>query len=250
VKFNIDNQLKMLYENIEIQKNVFVNCRKMKVKKIISSLSTCVLPDLSRYSSRLGYIYPMLESDLMVGSPPDSNAGYAYAKRLIQFESNLTNSMDIGTRSVTFTPTNIFGPYDHFSEERSHFIAALIHKVSLLKDGDDLILYGTGHELRQNIYAPDLARMIVKIVEKYEDPETIFLSVEENIKTVDVAKTILKVAGKTNEICFPHKNLAGQFRKDVEISKFKSFYSDFKFTPFEEAIKVTYEWYMENKEIM
>jgi GDP-L-fucose synthase len=245
IKFNTDNQRKLLYDNIEIQKNIFENCRRKNVKKIVSSLSTCVMPDLANYPARIGYTYPMYEYDLRVASPPDSNAGYAYAKKLLLFESDYTNN-NSDVKSITFVPSNVYGPYDNFDNDDAHFVSAMIRKVSALKEGETLEVWGTGKEMRQQLYVEDLCRAIIILLDNYEDGNVpIIISPDENLTIEHMTSAIIQALGKNNKTGYV-KKYAGQIRKDASNGLFKSLYPDFTFTDFETGIEKTYMWYKEN----
>ena len=58
------------------QENIFKLCKEFKVQKLVSCLSTCIFPDKTTY--------PIDESMIHNGPPHHSNAGYAYAKRMVR----------------------------------------------------------------------------------------------------------------------------------------------------------------------
>ena len=61
-----------------------------------------------------------------------------------------------GANYSTFSPSNIYGPEDHFDSEKSHFVPALISKVSKIDDYGVLELWGNGKPLRQQLFVDDL----------------------------------------------------------------------------------------------
>ena len=83
------------------------------------------------------------------GAPHTSNDAYAYAKRMIEIQSNAYNEQ-YGTNYFCIIPTNIYGPYDNFNLNDAHVIPALIHKCYLAKYNDEpFIVAGSGKPLRQ-----------------------------------------------------------------------------------------------------
>lgn len=59
-----------------MQENIFKLCKEFGVQKLVSCLSTCIFPDKTTY--------PIDETMIHNGPPHFSNAGYAYAKRMVR----------------------------------------------------------------------------------------------------------------------------------------------------------------------
>ena len=74
------------------------------------------------------------------------------------------NTKDIDYRTVM--PTNIYGPGDHYDEEKSHVIPALIMKSRKLQINKQpkIELWGPGNAKREFLYVDDLARACVFIM--------------------------------------------------------------------------------------
>src|SRR4051794_37645734 len=72
---NMARNAEFLVDNMMINHSVIQCCHEIKVKKLISCLSTCIFPDKTTY--------PIDETMVHNGPPHDSNFGYSHAKRLI-----------------------------------------------------------------------------------------------------------------------------------------------------------------------
>ena len=57
VKFNSENQLRMLNENIEISKNVIMAAHECKIKKLINMSSSCIYPPLLKKECLMRIVY-------------------------------------------------------------------------------------------------------------------------------------------------------------------------------------------------
>ena len=99
-------KVEMFEINVLINLNVIRVCHKLKVKKLISCLSTCIFPDKVKY--------PINEGMLHKGSPHDSNYGYAYAKRMLEIHSRLYREQ-YNDNFICIIPTNIYGEHDNFN---------------------------------------------------------------------------------------------------------------------------------------
>ena len=262
---NMNQKVDMLEQNLIMNYNVVKICHKLKVKKTICCLSTCIFPDKTTY--------PINETMLHDGPPHDSNNAYAYAKRMLEVHCNAYNEQ-YGDNFVCIIPTNIYGPHDNFSLEDAHVIPALIHKCYLAKQsGEKFVVRGTGKPLRQFIYSTDLAKLILMIMRHYHEKTPIILSVDEKDETsiANVAKLIAKEYDYEDMLEFDDSYSDGQYKKTADNSKLKKVFENlnlkerkeskgvetkgveeteaFKFTPINEGIRETVKWFKANYDV-
>mmetsp|Transcript_85684 Transcript_85684/g.167656 ORF Transcript_85684/g.167656 Transcript_85684/m.167656 type:complete len:320 (-) Transcript_85684:194-1153(-) len=239
---NLKYKVEFYRENVLINDNVMECCREFNVVKLVSCLSTCIFPDKTTY--------PIDETMVHNGPPHSSNAGYAYAKRMIDVMNKCYNE-EYGCNYTSIIPTNIYGPHDNFSIEDGHVIPGLIHKCyNAKKDGTDLTIWGTGSPLRQFIYSEDLARLTVWVMREYHSPEPIILSVgeEDEVSIADVARCVAKAMKFEGNIVFDTTKSDGQFKKTASNKKLRELYPDFQFTPIQEGLQAACDWFVENYE--
>ena len=157
-----------------------------------------------------------------------------------------------GDNFVCVIPTNIYGPVDNFSLEDGHVIPALIHKCYLAKErGEDFVVRGSGSPLRQFIYSTDLAKLMMWVLEKYEEDGSIILSVGEKdeVSIKDVAMEIGRSFDYKDRIVFDTTFSDGQYKKTADNHKLMNLIGDFEFIGIEEGIKRSVEWFVENYEV-
>tara|TARA_R100000008_G_C3581279_1_gene168674 strand:+ start:338 stop:1234 length:897 start_codon:yes stop_codon:yes gene_type:complete len=238
IKDNLENQAEYYYKNTIINTNLIHSAHKNGVKRVLASLSTCAFPDVLP-------LYPFKEEDMYNGLPAISNLSYGYTKRSLHMQV-LSYRTQYGLNYSTFCPSNIYGPGDHFSSEKSHFIAALVTKVSMAANEDTIKLWGTGEPLRQYLYVDDLCDIIPKMLENHNTDIPIIVAPKDNLSIKEMAEKMVGISGKKLRIEFNGK-LDGQYRKDGSNKKLLNLIGDYKFTTIEEGLKKTYEWYKENK---
>jgi GDP-L-fucose synthase len=239
---NMKYKVDMLEKNLTINSNVLKASHIIKVKKLIGCLSTCIFPDKTTY--------PINESMLHLGPPHFSNDAYAYAKRILEIQCRAYREQ-YGDNFVCIIPTNIYGPNDNFNLEDSHVIPALIHKCYLAKkNSKPFVVNGTGTPLRQFIYSEDLAKLIMFVLEKYNDIEPIILSVNEcdEISIKDIVSIISKEFDYDNVVWDSTKS-DGQYKKTADNSKLQSLIN-FEFTKIDIGIKNTIKWFIDNYETL
>jgi GDP-L-fucose synthase len=237
---NMACKVDMYEKNILINTNVLKVCHEIKVKKLISCLSTCIFPDKTTY--------PINETMLHDGPPHTSNDAYAYAKRMLEVQSRAYQEQ-YNDKFICIIPTNIYGPHDNFNLQDSHVIPALIHKCYLAKkENKQFLIAGSGTPLRQFMYSEDLATLILWTLENYNDKESIILSVpESDEKSINyIATCIARKFNYENNMEFDTDKPDGQFKKTADNSKLMSFIKSFQFTPIEEGITKTIDWFVNN----
>jgi len=240
---NMRNNLDFLRNNLHINDNVLQTSHEMGVKKVISCLSTCIFPDKTTY--------PIDETMVHNGPPHPSNFGYSYAKRLVDVQNRGYFEKGSQTVFTSVIPCNVFGPWDNYNLESSHVIPGLIHKLYMAKkNGTEGTIFGTGKPLRQFIYSLDLARLMLWVLDHYNDVDPIILSVDEQdeVTIKDVAEMVASSLGFTEPLQYDTSKADGQYKKTASNGKLRKLYPDFKFTPFSEAIDSSVKWFVENYE--
>jgi len=256
IAYNEANQLSIYENNTLMNTNILSTCRELEVERVLSCLSTCVFPQAE--------IYPQMEDDFFcafnIGTPdnPEPHAyvhpfeghmGYGWSKRMLHVHTLLCRQA--GYNYSTFTPSNLYGPHDHMGEDSSHFVASLLHKVEQLDDanlghGETLHLLGDGKALRQFLYAPDLAKVIPRLLEEHNGHLPLIITPKENLSIDEMAKMAMKVLNKNASIEYSGDHI-GQYRKDCSSRLARVLLRGFRFTPFEEGILQTYEWYRKSR---
>uniref|UniRef100_H2YDP0 GDP-L-fucose synthase n=1 Tax=Ciona savignyi TaxID=51511 RepID=H2YDP0_CIOSA len=237
---NMKANLQFFRINTAINDNVLSIAQETGVRKVVSCLSTCIFPDKTTY--------PIDESMIHNGPPHDSNYGYSYAKRMIDVMNKGFNQQH-GTEFTAVVPTNVFGPHDNFNLEEGHVMPGLIHKVYKCKENKTpFIVWGTGSARRQFIYSKDLGRLFLWVLREYKETEPIILSVseEDEISIKEAAEFVAKGFDFDGEFQYDRTRSDGQFKKTASNAKLRKYLPDFQFTPMEQAIRETCEWFTAN----
>merc|ERR1711976_80321 len=240
---NMKANLEFFRINMAINDNVLSLAKEFKVEKVVSCLSTCIFPDKTTY--------PIDETMVHNGPPHTSNYGYSYAKRMIDV-MNKGYNQQYGCNFTSVVPTNVFGAHDNFNLEESHVIPGLVHKLyDCTRTGGDhkpFTVWGTGKALRQFIWSEDLGRLFLWVMRDYDETEPIILSVSEaEEKSIDeAAKSVAKAYKFNGEWKYDTTRSDGQYKKTASNDKLRKYLPDFKFTPFDEAIQKSVDWFIAN----
>uniref|UniRef100_A0A671VTG3 GDP-L-fucose synthase n=2 Tax=Sparus aurata TaxID=8175 RepID=A0A671VTG3_SPAAU len=237
---HMKENMHFLRDNLRINDNVLQTAHEMGVTKVLSCLSSCIFPDKTTY--------PIDETMIHNGQPHDSNFGYSYAKRMIDVQ-NRAYFQQFGRRYTAIIPTNVFGPYDNFNIENGHVLSALMNKTYKAKtEGTPVTVCGTGAPRRQFIYSLDLGRLIVWVLREYEEIAPIILSVneEDEVSIKEAVEMIADALDFKGKIQFDTTLPDGQMKKTASNAKLRRYLPNFTFTPLQEAIKKTCDWFVAN----
>ena len=238
VKKNALANADLFSDNIRMNTNVLTVAAEEGVPRVISVLSSCAF--------RVFPERPSNEADLHEGLPFDGNLGYGCAKRMLDIQTKLI-SKQYGYDYTTLTPVTMYGPNDNWNLEEGHVIASLIHKCFLAKLwGQPLEVWGSGKAVRQFVYSPDVARLLILALETYHQPETFVIAPDAGISVRALVEEIVQVMGFQGPVLFDETKPEGQLIKVILSKKFSGCFPDFKFTPLREGLQKTVEWFMKN----
>jgi GDP-L-fucose synthase len=242
IKENINHPAEFIHKNVLMNSYMIHYSSKYNVKKLLATLSNCAYPDIAKN-------YPMTEDQLHNDLPAPTNLAYGYSKRMLDIYIKAYRKQH-GCKFISAIPCSIYGPYDRFENEKGHFLAALIKKIYYAnkKNEGTIKLFGTGKPLRQYIYSEDLAKILLILLEKYNDENPVNIAPEENLSIKKIAETAIRVTGSNLDIYFDESSPDGQYRKDLSNKKLFNIIGHFKFTPLSEGIKKTYQWFETNSE--
>jgi GDP-L-fucose synthase len=240
VKANSEALGTFYHDNIMINSNLLESCIKYSIPKVVSVLSTCIYPD-AQYVS-----YPLTEDQLHLGPPHDSNFGYAYAKRMLDVQTRAYRKQH-GVNYITVIPNNLFGEHDNFHLEDSHVIPAIMRKIweAKLNNKPTVEIWGDGSPLREFTYSGDIARILLKVSEEYNEEQPLNIGNTEEHSIASVAKKLVKYLEYDGKLFFNTDKPSGQFRKPSSNKKFlgKTSWRAEDYTPFDIALKKTCDWF-------
>jgi GDP-L-fucose synthase len=235
---NMEFPADFFMDNIRMNTNVIQACKELKVKKLVSFLSTCVFPD--------NVEYPLDENKIELGPPHHSNFAYAYAKRMADIQIRAFNKQ-YGTQYFSVIPCNVYGPNDNYSLESGHVIPMLIHKCYLAKKNKKTFeVWGDGTPLREFVYSKDVANIVDLLIQKYEGTEPVIISNPTEYTIKQVVDLIVEYMGFKGKVKWLTDKPNGQHRKPSSNAKLLSIIGDYEFTTLEKGLKESIEWFILN----
>ena len=144
----------------------------------------------------------------------------------------------------------MYGPHDHFEENRSHAMGALIGKIYSAKINDQktVDIWGTGKQIREWLYVKDGANALIKCLNLSSGNYLFNIGETKGISILDLANLIKDTIGWDGEFNFDTTKPEGVLEKKVDgsigmkIINWEPNYS------LKEGVKETIDWYIENYE--
>lgn len=235
---NDTNRTEFILENLKININLLESLIPFPETKLINLGSSCIYP--------LGAEIPIQETSLMTGPLEPTNSPYAMAK-LTAIEMGDALHKQHGHKIINIMPTNLYGPFDNFSETSSHVIPGLISRISKAKlNGDSVFkVWGTGNPLREFLYVDDLSDAINFLIENNHEPSIINVGSGEEISIMNLIKKIKEIVDFKGEIIFDESMPDGNPRKLLDSSKINKLGWK-STTSLDEGLSQTYKWYINN----
>lgn len=145
-----------------------------------------------------------------------------------------------GLPVITIRASNNYGPWQYPEK----FVPVIILKA--LQD-EKIPVYGDGSNVREWLYVEDCAEGIMAAIEKGKPGEIYNIGSKEEKQNIEVAKAILKLLGKGEELIEFVKDRPGHdFRYSLDTTKAKRDLGWEAKTSFDEGLKKTVEWYIEH----
>ena len=137
--------------------------------------------------------------------------------------------------------SNNYGPY-HFPEKLIPLI------IANALEGKELPVYGEGKNIRDWLYVRDHCKAIDLILENGRLGEVYNIGGHNEKTNLEVVKTVLKILGKSEDLIRFVKDRPGHdMRYAIDPTKIRNELGWYPETTFEEGIKKTTQWYLENR---
>lgn len=240
IQFGYKHSAELFKNNLEMTVNLLDSANKHNVKRIVNPISNCAYPAKATLFKEEEFwdgelhesvmVYGFVRKAFWVGS-------YAYAKQY---------NMDI----INIILSNMYGPEDHFEEERSHALGALIMKFVKAKESDapSVNVWGSGKPVREWLYVDDGAEAMLRAMDIGRHAEPINIGVAKGISVIQMAELIKEYVGYTGKIQLDPSKPDGAPYKTVDGTKGQRLLNWKPQMDFETGVKETISWYLKNKD--
>ncbi len=239
VKVNAAQNSRFFEDNTLINTSVLSAARALRIPRLVSILSTCAYPMFSDRATT--------EDDLQAGPAYDGNAGYGYAKRMLDLHTRLA-AKDEGFAWTTLTPVTMYGPHDSFHSEHGHVVGSLIRRCRTAKTtGTPYVVWGSGRAVRQFVFARDVARVALDALDRQCEPTTTIIAPDSGMTIRSLAEAIADAMAYSGQIVFDSTQPEGVPIKRLQSACFTSRFPGFQFTDLKNGLTETVRWFLKHE---
>jgi GDP-L-fucose synthase len=203
-----------IFENLQIQQNVFNAAFKVKTPHLLFLGSSCIYPKNAPQ--------PLQEEYLLTSPLEQTNEPYAIAK-IAGLKTAESFRRQYGLNWVSVMPTNLYGINDNYDLKNSHVIPGLIARLhEAIKNNDsEFKIWGTGKPRREFLFVDDMARACIHVmnVANPETPDFMNIGTGEDIEIGELAKKIAAKMGFKGSLVFDSSKPDGTMRKLLDVTK-------------------------------
>lgn len=230
-----------IYQNTMIESNIIHSSYLTGVKKLMFLGSSCIYPKFAEQ--------PITENSLLSGKLEPTNEPYALAK-ILGIKMCESYHSQYGVNFISAMPTNLYGINDNFDRLNSHVIPALIRKIHEAKINreNEISLWGTGEPLREFLFADDLAKALIFLMQNYDEPEIVNIGTGKDIKISELASMIKDIVGYEGKIVWDTSKPDGTMKKQLSVEKLNKLGWKYSVS-LREGLEITYKWFLEHFDI-
>jgi GDP-L-fucose synthase len=224
--------------NMPMIANLFEAAREQGVERIVNPISNCIYPKaLELFQENRVWdgpmeenveVYAMMRKSAWIGAK-------AYAKQY-------------GLETINLVISNMYGPEDHFEEQRSHALGALVMKFVAAKraGSPSVVVWGTGKAVREWIYVDDGAEAMIRALACEATSDLINVGIAEGVSVIELATRIKQIVGYEGEIMLDLSKPDGAPHKTVDGARGRALLGWSPGVRLEEGLKRTIDWYLEH----
>ncbi len=224
-----------LSDNLQIQVNVMDAALEHDVERLLFLGSSCIYPKLAPQ--------PIREDALLTGHLEPSNDAYAIAKiaGILQVQAV---RRQYSRPWISAMPTNLYGPGDTFTPERSHVLPALIRRYdeAVAAGVDEVVNWGTGTPRREFLHVDDMAAACLHLLETYDGPEQVNVGTGVDATVAEIAGLVAEVVGFHGQTRWDDSKPDGTPQKLLDVSRLAHAGWSARI-PLREGLEQTVEWY-------
>lgn len=238
IQFGLKHLAEIYQNGMLMQINLFDMCYRYHVKRLVNPISNCAYPGDATFFK---------ESEFWNGPLHESVRVYGMVRKM-SYIGSIAHREQYGLDTINLILSNMYGPGDHFDEERSHALGALIKKFADAKNNgtSQVTVWGTGKPVREWLHVDDGAKAMIKAlnVKTYKDP--INIGVGKGISIKDMTEVIKKYLGYDGNVVFDTTKIDGAPYKTMDGTLGKKLLHWEPEIAFQSGVKETIDWYIAN----
>lgn len=237
IQFGYKHPAELFHNNLHMTLNLLEASKIAGVKRLVNPISNCAYPgDATIFREEEFWNGPLHESVMVYGLVRKTSwvGAWAYARQY-------------GFDTINLILSNMYGPEDHFEEERSHALGALIMKFVRAKELDlpEVVIWGSGKPVREWLHVDDGAEAMVRALSVGPSIDPINVGVGLGISVLELAEMISEMVGYKGKLILDPSKPDGAAHKTVDGSKGREHFGWGPTRKLRQGVAETIKWYTE-----
>jgi GDP-L-fucose synthase len=236
IQFGYKHSAELFHNNLLMTLNLLAAARDFGVQRLVNPISNCAYPARATlFKEEEFWDGPLHESVLVYGFVRKAAwvGSWAYQKQ---------HGLDV----LNLILSNMYGPEDHFEEERSHALGALIMKMVRAKRQSlpEVVVWGSGKPVREWLHVDDGAEALVRGLDAAPTVAPVNVGVASGISILDMARLIQRLVGYEGRLVLDESKPDGAPYKTVDGSRGAALLGWTPTRDFEQGVRDTIAWYL------
>ena len=238
IQFGAKHPVELFQNNLQMTLNLLAAAKEFNVKRMVNPISNCAYP---------GKATLFKEEEFWDGPLHDSVLVYGFVRKAF-WVGSWAYAEQYNLDVINIILSNMYGPEDHFEEERSHALGALIMKFVKAKQNNEphVNVWGSGKPVREWLHVDDGAQAMIRSLNVKRTIEPVNIGVAEGISIIDMAEQIKSMVGYEGDIVLDPSKPDGAPYKTVDGTKGAALLNWKPEVAFNDGVKSTIEWYLKN----
>ena len=238
IQFGYKHPVELFQSNLQMTLNLLEAAHLNKVMRLVNPISNCAYPgEATFFKEDEFWSGPLHESVMVYGFVRKASwvGSWAYAKQY-------------GLDVINLILSNMYGPEDHFEEERSHALGALIMKIDRAKDVNqpEVIVWGSGKPVREWLHVDDGAEVMIRALDVAPSIDPINIGIGKGISILQMAQIIKEEVGYDGELVLDLTKPDGAPYKTVDGGRGAKHFGWVPQREFKQGIRDAINWYIKN----
>ncbi|MFA5041144.1 MAG: NAD-dependent epimerase/dehydratase family protein [Bdellovibrionales bacterium] len=238
IQFGLKHPAELFHNNLHMTLNLLEAAKASGVRRMVNPISNCAYPGAATYFKEDEFWNgPLHESVLVYGFARKASwiGAWAYQKQY-------------GLDVLNLILPNMYGPEDHFEEERSHVLGALIMKIIRAKQKGEssVVIWGSGKPVREWLHIDDGAEALVRGMEVASSIDPINIGVGKGISVMELATLIKETVGFEGQLVLDESKPDGALCKTMDGARGARHFAWQPTRKFRQGVADTVAWYIEH----
>lgn len=238
IQFGFKHSAELFHNNLHMTLNLLEAAHKSQTQRIVNPISNCAYPGAATFFKEDEFWNgPLHESVMVYGFVRKASwvGAWAYAKQY-------------GLDVVNLILSNMYGPEDHFEEERSHALGALIMKIVRAKQfgQPQVVVWGSGKPVREWLHVDDGAEALIRGLDAPPVLEPLNIGVGKGISIIEMASLVKEIVGYEGKLVLDESRPDGAPHKTVDGTRAAKHLGWQPERAFKTGVSDTIDWYIKN----